>query len=281
MNASAPNLLLVADDEVLETFLRDNLEADGYVVRVLDGDFSLDGVGHWPDVAVIDITTDRGRQCLIAIRDLERAGLSNRLATLILGDDSSAHLLRSDDVPDEDLHHKPFSYPELRRRLDSVRERGRRHGDAGPDDATLCERCRKRPPSILKCPRHRVMHPNGYVHLVQEGRLAAICTDCITAVAAEWGMLDPHRPTLADRAARAHRALRGGDSHVGIPYDGYEGLENRTPEFAAATVTALLADLRHFCDAHDIDYGRADHMAHEWYDEQRAGDMAAGPARGA
>ena len=59
----------------------------------------------------------------------------------------------------------------------------------------------------------------------------------------------PYRLVVAKRALRA----------------GYEELEDYT-------ITDMLADLRHLCDALGLDYGKLDDMAYQHYTEEKRGE---------
>ena len=70
------------------------------------------------------------------------------------------------------------------------------------------------------------------------------------------------RPVNAARAARIAKALKDA---------GYEG-----PTDWAATASDALADLRHLCDKHDLDFGNLDRIAYDNYlAERHASDAEA------
>src|SRR5687768_6643507 len=123
-------LLLVEDDPVVRTFLADNLTADGF--EVLLADCRRDGLRlleyKRPDLAVIDVGLPDGSG-LDLIRTVRAAdGVATRLdpyVPLLILPGRAAELdrLRGFEVGCDDFLPKPFSYGELRMRVQALLRR--------------------------------------------------------------------------------------------------------------------------------------------------------------
>ena len=137
MSASDPSrtVLLVEDDPVVRTFLADNLTADGYTVLVADtlrdGLRVLEYAG--PDLAIVDVALPDGSglDLVSAVRDADTLAtrLDPALPLIILsGRCDELDRVRGFDRGCDDFVPKPFSYGELRRRIEALLHRcgGRR-----------------------------------------------------------------------------------------------------------------------------------------------------------
>ena len=131
-----PTLLLVEDDPVVRTFLADNLTADGFAVLPADslrvGMRVLEYSG--PDLAIVDVALPDGSglDLVSAVRAADRIAtrLDPSLPLIVLsGRCDELDRVRSFDKGCDDFVAKPFSYGELRRRIEALlrRSRERRH----------------------------------------------------------------------------------------------------------------------------------------------------------
>ena len=137
MHASGPpTLLLVEDDPIVRTFLADNLIADGFTVLLADS--LRDGLRllehDAPDLAIVDVglPDGSGLELVSRVRAAGRAGtrLDPALPLLILsGRADELDRIRGFDRGCDDFVPKPFSYGELRRRIEALlRRSGERRG---------------------------------------------------------------------------------------------------------------------------------------------------------
>ena len=141
MSASDPDpttLLLVEDDPVVGTFLADNLTADGYAVLLADS--LSDGLRlleyKQPALAIVDVALPDGSglELLARVRAADRVAsrLDPSLPMIVLsGRAAELDRLRGFDRGCDDFVAKPFSYGELRRRIEALLRRTqerRRHG---------------------------------------------------------------------------------------------------------------------------------------------------------
>jgi DNA-binding response OmpR family regulator len=138
MNEPRPTILIVEDDRHTRTFLADNLAADGF--QPIGAANAREGVRlmetRYPDLAIVDLTLpDRdGLELLKQVRESD--GVATRidpmLPLLVLsGRVGELHRLRGFDKGADDVLGKPFSYPELRARVQALlrrSERSVRHG---------------------------------------------------------------------------------------------------------------------------------------------------------
>jgi DNA-binding response OmpR family regulator len=132
---SAPLVLLVEDDPVLRSFLSENLAADGF--SPLEAASAADGLRALeykrPDVALVDLALPDGSGLELIARVRAADGLGSRLdpdlpLLVVTGRDSELDRLRGFERGADDYVVKPFSYNELRLRVQAVlrRSRGRR-----------------------------------------------------------------------------------------------------------------------------------------------------------
>jgi len=132
MEPERPTVLIVEDHTATRHFLADNLSADGYepieAATAAEG-LRLIGTGR-AELAVIDLgLPDRdGLELLTEVRSSARRGgsLDSRLPVLILsGRGSELDRVRGFERGTDDYLVKPFSYTELRARLDALLRRAR------------------------------------------------------------------------------------------------------------------------------------------------------------
>jgi DNA-binding response OmpR family regulator len=130
MSASDPTVLLVDDDPLVRGFLADNLIADGFAV------VAAESLGEAlrrlelapPDVAVVDVglPDGSGLELVARVRAAGEAGtrLDPSLPVLVLsGRGEELDRVRGFDRGADDYVVKPFSYPELRRRIEALLRR--------------------------------------------------------------------------------------------------------------------------------------------------------------
>jgi DNA-binding response OmpR family regulator len=159
----AATILVVEDDEPTRTFLADNLTADGYELLVADN--AADGLAHletkFPDLALIDLgLPDRsGLEVIARVRASD--GVVSRIdpavpIVVITGRAGELDRLRGFERGCDDYVCKPFSYPELRARVEALLRRselrrrpGRmRVGDLEIDAASRVVRLRGAPVAL-------------------------------------------------------------------------------------------------------------------------------------
>jgi DNA-binding response OmpR family regulator len=130
MEPDSPIVLIVEDHTATRRFLADNLAADGYEPK--EAATAAEGLrliaGGPPEVAIIDLgLPDRdGLELLTEVRSSARRGgaLDSRLPVLILsGRGSELDRIRGFERGTDDYLVKPFSYGELRGRLDALLRR--------------------------------------------------------------------------------------------------------------------------------------------------------------
>jgi DNA-binding response OmpR family regulator len=127
-----PTLLLIEDDPVVRTFLADNLIADGFGVLLADtlADALRTLEYKRADLAIVDVglPDGSGLDVLTRVRAADRVAtrLDPTLPLLVLsGRTSELDRLRVFDRGADDFVPKPFSYGELRRRIEALLRRSR------------------------------------------------------------------------------------------------------------------------------------------------------------
>lgn len=138
MNRERPTILLVEDHRTTSTFLADNLTVDGY--DVLLADCARDAwrllATKFPDLALVDLgLPDRdGLELLREVRDADgTAGRVDRHIPLLVVSGRAGELdrLRGFARGCDDYVVKPFSYPELRARIEALLRRTERRESRG------------------------------------------------------------------------------------------------------------------------------------------------------
>jgi DNA-binding response OmpR family regulator len=132
MEPDPPTILIVEDHAATRRFLSDNLAADGY--EPVEAGTAAEGLrliaAGPPELAIIDLgLPDRdGLELLTQIRSSARRGgsLDSQLPVLILsGRAGELDRIRGFERGTDDYLVKPFSYGELRGRLDALLRRAR------------------------------------------------------------------------------------------------------------------------------------------------------------
>jgi DNA-binding response OmpR family regulator len=132
MEPDPPKVLIVEDHTATRRFLADNLAVDGY--EPLEACSAADGLrliaAGPPEVAIIDLgLPDRdGLELLTEVRTSARRGgrLDSQLPVLVLsGRGTELDRIRGFERGADDYLVKPFSYGELRGRLDALLRRAR------------------------------------------------------------------------------------------------------------------------------------------------------------
>jgi DNA-binding response OmpR family regulator len=133
MTRQRPMILLVEDHDATRTFLADNLTVDGY--EIVTAECARDALrqlaSKYPDVAIVDLgLPDRdGLELVQDVRD--PSGLAGRIdrsipLLVLTGRAGELDRLRGFDRGCDDYVCKPFSYPELRARIDALLRRTER-----------------------------------------------------------------------------------------------------------------------------------------------------------
>ena len=126
----AATILLVEDDAPTRTFLADNLTADGY--ELLVADCARDGLRlletKFPDLALVDLGLPDGSGLDIVRRVRASDGVASRIdpavpLVVLSGRAGELDRLRGFDRGCDDYVCKPFSYPELRARVEALLRR--------------------------------------------------------------------------------------------------------------------------------------------------------------
>jgi DNA-binding response OmpR family regulator len=130
MDDDRSTILLVEDDPATQTFLGDNLTADGYDVIVAD--CARDAIRlletKFPDLALVDLGLP-DRDGLDIVRHVRNAdGVAGRVdpgtpMVVISGRTGELDRMRGWERGCDDYVGKPFSYPELRHRLTALLRR--------------------------------------------------------------------------------------------------------------------------------------------------------------
>ena len=136
--ASPATILVVEDHRATRTFLADNLSRDGY--ELLETDTGADArrliATRYPDLAIIDLGLPDcdGLELLRFVRDADRVAgrIDPDLPLIVLsGRTGELDRLRGFAWGCDDYVLKPFSYTELRARIDALLRRTRRRPTVG------------------------------------------------------------------------------------------------------------------------------------------------------
>ena len=137
-NRDRSTILLIEDDEATRMFLADNLTADGYDLIVAD--CAREGLRlletSFPDLALVDVGLPDGSGLDLLSHVREADGVASRIdphvPVVVLGaSDGELDRVRAFERGADDVMHKPFSYRELRCRVDAVLRRSDRRRGAG------------------------------------------------------------------------------------------------------------------------------------------------------
>ena len=133
-----PTLLLVDDDDAVRCFLADNLAADGFGVlaagTLAEG---LDAVeSAAPDLAIVDVALPDGSGLELVGQVRAADGLATRLdpglpLLLLSGRAGELDRIRGFERGADDFVAKPFSYGELRRRVEALLRRSAQRRSRG------------------------------------------------------------------------------------------------------------------------------------------------------
>ena len=127
---TAATILIVEDDAPTRTFLADNLTADGYELLVADS--AHEGLRlletKFPDVALVDLGLPDGSGLDVVRRVRASDGVASRIdpavpLVVISGRAGELDRLRGFERGCDDYLCKPFSYPELRARVEALLRR--------------------------------------------------------------------------------------------------------------------------------------------------------------
>jgi DNA-binding response OmpR family regulator len=130
MNDHTASILVVEDDATTRTFLADNLAADGYDPLVAADAF--DAIDHLenslPDACVLDLGLPDGDGLLLLDRIRGADGVASRAnpdvpVICVTGRSSKLDCQRGLSRGADDYLGKPFEYPELRLRVESLLRR--------------------------------------------------------------------------------------------------------------------------------------------------------------
>ena len=186
---TAATILLVEDDAPTRTFLADNLTADGY--ELLVADCARDGLRlletKFPDVALVDLGLPDGSGLDIVRRVRASDGVASRIdpavpLVVLSGRAGELDRLRGFERGCDDYVCKPFSYPELRARVEALLRRAdvrRRPGrlrvgelevDAAARVGAPARRAGRAVPEGVRARAHAGVRPDARLH---QGRAAA------------------------------------------------------------------------------------------------------------
>jgi DNA-binding response OmpR family regulator len=138
MTDAPTTVLLVEDDLSLRTFLADNLTADGHDVLVAETlhDALRELEYKRPDIAVVDLGLPDGTGLELLARVREADGVASRLdpqlpMIVLTGRAGELDRVRAFERGCDDFVAKPFSYGELRRRIEALLRRTRERQGRG------------------------------------------------------------------------------------------------------------------------------------------------------
>jgi DNA-binding response OmpR family regulator len=136
--ADAATLLLVEDDPVVRTFVADNLTADGYEMLVADNVRDALRLLEYkrPDLAIVDVLLPDGSGLDLIRRVREADGVASRLdptlpLLVLSGRAGELDRVRGFQRGCDDFVAKPFSYGELRLRVEALLRRTRERRGRG------------------------------------------------------------------------------------------------------------------------------------------------------
>ena len=138
MTDDAATILVVEDDTATRTFLADNLTADGYDVLVADT--ARDALRllerKYPDLALIDLGLPDGDGLALVERVRAADGVATRVnpdvaLVAVTARTTELDVLRGFERGVDDYLAKPFSYPELRARVQALLHRADRRTRLG------------------------------------------------------------------------------------------------------------------------------------------------------
>jgi DNA-binding response OmpR family regulator len=235
-----PTLLLVEDDPVTRSFLADNLIADGFAVLVADT--LADGLRaleyRKPDLAIVDVGLPDGSGLDLVTRVRAAGRVATRLdpalpLVVLSGRAGELDRIRSFDKGADDFVSKPFSYGELRRRVEALLRRSGERRASGL----------LRVGALEVDPTSREVRLDGErvpVSAKEFALLLALAAEPSRVFTKEellrdvWGFRSMgNTRTLDSHACRLRRKLGGGGFVVNVWGVGYRLVDGRVEELAA------------------------------------------------
>ncbi len=134
-DTASQTILVVEEDDVIRTFLADQLTADGYTVYETADLQRAIGLcaSALPDMALVDVNGGSGRSFAATVRAGTGRGVDPRLALILLGSvPGELDAVRAFDAGADDYVLKPFSYTELRARVKALLARVEMHSRSTP-----------------------------------------------------------------------------------------------------------------------------------------------------